>query len=527
MPRVRGSRLRALLALAVLASLLAACEDRPAPTTNERPVAGGTLRVAVEGLNTLDPAKASGRGASLVLSQVFDSLTEIGPSGTPEGAAAESWDTSRDGRTWTFKIARSSFHDGAAVTAYDFKFAFDRISSKAVASDAAFQLEPIQGFKAARIDGTARELTGVQVVNTFTLRIVLDRPFYELPIFLSHPALGPISQKVFNRDPGAFANRPIGNGPFNVASARTASGIQLRRFEDRAGSTALLDGIDVAVMSPNDGWRAYREGRVDVAEVPAAAIESGRGAYGPTGFTPFWAAVYYGPNLRLGKFQQPEARRAISLAIDRAAIANRVYGGTKTAATGLIPRGITGFALQACPECISDVTRARTLVTQAFGSKPPEMIIDHLDLSPSREVAAAIAANLRDIGIPARTRAHESAEYLRTLQAGKQELAELGWLTEAPSPDGFLAQQLKTGSPNNQVGFSDSGFDGLIDRARGERDDERRRELYRQAEKRALERLPLIPIVFFRNHVAIAQRVRALRLDGAGLFDGALVWLAK
>ncbi|MGH2830303.1 MAG: peptide ABC transporter substrate-binding protein [Actinomycetota bacterium] len=527
MPRSRGPGLRACVALTMLALAPAACDARETPVRPQKPVAGGVLRVAVRELPTLDPAKATGRGSAFVFAHVFDSLTAASAAGIAQPAAAKFWTTSADGLTWTFELAAASFHDGARVTAYDFKFAFDRIALKSIASEAAFQLEPVAGFKAARIDGTATALSGVQPVDIDTLRIVLDRPFYELPLFLAHPALGPVSQKVFNRDPKAFAQRPIGNGPFLMAEPRTDRGVELRRFDKHTGSTALLDGVSVATSSDSDeGWRAYRQGTADVAEVPAAAIESSRGAYGPAGFSPFWAVVYYGPNLRLEKFKKPEARRAIALAIDRAAIASRVYGGTKTPATGLVPRGIPGFAVERCAECVRDQSLARTLVRQAYGTTPPEIIVDHLDNSSSREVAAAVAANLREIGIPARTRAHESSEYLRTLQAGRQELGEFGWFAEVPSPDPFLAQQLKTGSPNNQVGFSDSGFDSLIDRARGEREEVQRRTLYRNAELRALERLPLIPVVFFRNHLAVASKVRDLRVDGAGLFDAATVWLA-
>lgn len=524
---VRSGRRRAAAALLALASFAVACSSGETPPDDiGTPVAGGTLRVSVRDLSSLDPVRASGPGASFVLAQTFDSLTDVDASGAVVPAAAASWAPSSDGKTWTFTLGKGKFHNGDPVTAYDFKFAFDRITSKTLDSEAAFQLEPIQGFKAARIDGTATGLSGVQVVNPSTLRIVLDAPFYELPVYLSHPSLGPVSQKVFNKDANAFAASPIGNGPFKVQAPKTAQGVTLVRFDDHAGSTAYLDAVDVQVdAGPDDGYRAYLRNEVDVADIPSSVIEEARGRIGPAGFTPYWAAVYFGPNLRLEKFKKPEMRKAISLAINRAAIATTVYGGTKAPATGIIPTGIPGFAGGACADCTFDPTRARSLIQSAFGGSPPEVVIDHLDASPSREVAGAIKANLEAVGLKIRLRAHKSKAYLQTLAAGTQELAELGWLAETPSPDGFLAQQLRTGSPNNQVAFADPAFDGLIKKAREASGLEQRRGLYKEAEARALSQMAIIPVVFFRNHHAVAERVQGLRLDGAGIFDAARVWL--
>jgi ABC-type oligopeptide transport system substrate-binding subunit len=70
-------------------------------------------------------------------------------------------------------------------------------------------------------------------------------------------------------------------------------------------------------------------------------------------------------------------------------------------------------------------------------------------------------------------------------------------------------------------------FDTLIDQARAARDDAARLVAYRKAEARAFDIMPLIPIVFFRNHVGVAERVHDLQIDGAGLFDAASAWVSK
>ena len=509
----------------VFALALSACQGgEPAET----PVPGGELTVTVRDLGSLDPAVTTGRGALLVASQVFDSLTTVDPgSGAVKPAAASGWTVSADGLSWVFQLADATYHDGTPVTANDFKAAFDRIARKATNSSVAFLLEAVNGFAAAKIAGTIPGLPGIKPAGPKTLRIVLDRPFAELPAFLAHPSLAPLAPAMA-KNLKALQTLPIGNGAFEMRAARASDSVTLDRFDAHAGGTALLDSMQVRLVSDGDqGWRDFLDGRSDVAEVPTDAIPGAAARIGRGGFGPFWAASYYGPNLKNAKYAKPEVRKAISLAIDRDHIAREVYGGTKEAATGIIPPGIPGYDGDACAECERDVDRARTLITAAFGGKPPPMTIDHLNASPSKEVAAAVVADLKEIGLTVSLRAHNSTEYLKLLLAGGHEIAELAWSAETPSPDGFLAQQLRTGSPNNPTGFADKSFDTLIDQARAATNTEARLAAYQKAQARAFEVMPLIPIVFFRNHVGVGAKVRDLRVDGAGLFDAARVWISQ
>jgi len=413
------------------------------------------------------------------------------------------------------------------VEAGDFKFAFDRIARKRTKSDAAFQLEQVRGFRSANTLGSASELTGVRVVNPKTLVIQLERPFAELPFALAHPSLAPLPRRVYGKGTGGLSTKPIGNGPFKVARASLSREAELERF-DAYTPTPFLEGIRFTVQSNTDeGWRAFEDGETDVADVPVSAIPSARSRYGDEGFTPQWSTLSFGPNTTRLKYRKPEVRRALSLAIDREAIAETIYGNTKDPATGILPRGIRGYLPDACGACHLDAQRAEQIVRAAFGSKVPTIVIDHLDDQASRLVSEAVGENLQGVGFPVRLRAHTPDAYLRLLQKGDQDFAQLGWLADVPTPDGFLAQQLRTGSPNNQTGFKDGKFDRLIDTARRTLRGEQRLSTYRRAEARALELMPLIPVVFFRNRTAISDRVHGFIFDGAGLFDASTIWVSS
>lgn len=523
-----GRRPSATAAVLILGLLGTACEPSRTPVGDDTPIPGGQLVVAVRDLGTLDVNRASGRGALLAVGQVYESLTAIDP-GTNEvvPAAAASWQASDDGLRWVFRVREgATFHDGSAVTAGDFKRSFDRVTRKRTASDAAFQLEQVKGFRASHTLGTAARLEGVRAPSATRLEIVLERPYAELPYALAHPSLGPLHR---SQDAGAnnLASAPIGNGPFKVAAATLEEEATLERVESYE-PTPFLDGVRLVVESDTDaGWRRFLREEIDVAEAPISEFTTARGRFGEGGFTPQWSTLSFGPNLKLEKYRSREVRRALSLAIDRDAIVAGVYGDTKDPATGIVPRGMRGYVPDACAVCVRDVERASQIVAAAFGSKPPRIAIDHLNDPASRAVARAIGNQLKEIGFDAVLRAHAPGDYLKVLREGRHDFAQLGWLADVPSPDGFLAQQLRTGSPNNQTGFTDQTFDGLIDAARKTPDEDARLAKYVEAETRALELMPLIPIVFFRNRTAVNEQVRDLVVDGAGLFDAGTVWLAR
>jgi ABC-type oligopeptide transport system substrate-binding subunit len=112
------------------------------------------------------------------------------------------------------------------------------------------------------------------------------------------------------------------------------------------------------------------------------------------------------------------------------------------------------------------------------------------------------------------------------LRAGKFDLIQLGWLTEVPSADGFVARQLGSGSLDNQVGFSDERLDALVAAARGKKDAHARAEAYAAAEAHALAAAALIPVVQLAVGFDQGPHVRAATLDGSGTFDPAVTWLA-
>lgn len=518
MTRSRVSTPAILLAVALVSS---ACPKSAPIEKDERPVPGGTLRVPVRDLQSLDPARAVGRGSLTAISAIYEPLVRYdATTGTLVPGAASRWTVTPDGKTWRF-ILVGRFSDSKEILAADVKFAFDRLARRDVRADSAFLLERVVGFRATRATGTAKGLSGITVISPKVVQFQLDRPFFEFPYLLTHPSLVPLSATRYAKVK-QLPSAPIGNGPFKIASFEAGVEARLLRNERYSGSSPYLDEMLLQVArTVDDGWRSFTTGEADVADLPDGVLDPNPAQIGGTG--PLWATLYLGPNLALRKHQDPVVRRALSQAVDRAAIVAGVYDGSQVAADAIVPPGVRGAAPDKCPACAHDLAAARAVLK----GKKLTVRVDHLDDARSRRLGQLVVAQLKAAGVRATARAYQRAAYEDLLRRGQHDLAQLGFPSDVSSPDGALAQQLLSGSVSNQVGYKDKEFDRLIGRARETQKEQTRLAFYRRAEVRALDAMALIPIVSFKNRAAVATRVRGLSIDGIGVFDARTVWLAS
>ncbi len=142
----------------------------------------------------------------------------------------------------------AKFHNGRDVTAADFKYAWERICNPANESEISYHLSAVKGFDAMQ-DGTATELEGVKAIDDKTLEVTLDYAYGDFEFVVGHPALGPVPKEEVEKDPAAFAEMPIGNGPFKMAGPwQHDQLIQVVRFDDYSGEKAYLDGVDFKIF---------------------------------------------------------------------------------------------------------------------------------------------------------------------------------------------------------------------------------------------------------------------------------------
>lgn len=486
------------------------------------------LDVAITEPSTLDPMRIRDPGSVLVVRQLFESLTawdqateEVVP------AAAESWQVSRGGRRFTFRIRPGiTFHDGAPITSEDFAYAFNRIADKSNAAEIAYTLERVQGFSAVNQTGTADRLSGIKTPDESTLVIDLSSSYYEFPAVLTHPGLVPLRKEIVE-DENTFLAMPVGNGPFQMAAPWSPGGqVVMQRFPGFV-RTPPLDGV---IFHPFPDAAAAYLGFVDedfdVAEVPVGQTEAAAEVYGDRGYVPFLANYSLGFNLRSGALDDVRLRRAISMGIDRGFIAQQIYRGTMLEPRGIVPVGMPGFQENVCAElCEHRPSRASALVAKVPRADR-KLRIDYTEGQPHGSVARAIKSDLEEIGLNVQIEAYPVDRFIELIQAGDQQAYRLSWIAEFPAADAFLGSLFGSDAPDNYSGFNSGKVDSLLADARSGSSPGKRQQLYIAAEREILKQAAIAPLGSFVTHWVAHEDVEDIVFDVMGGFDAINIDLA-
>ena len=564
-----------LVALVALVALAAACQPaaRPAPTdpraTAPLPTpsaagaasgsdgasgaagsTGGTLRWAITEPMGITPATATSPDALLIVDALFDSLTRVDQQGHVQPAAAWGWRAEPDAATWIFRLrSGAQWHDGTPVTAQDFVDGWSLAVRKGLT---AFHLADVDGYVDVRSGATSR-LAGVTALDAHTLQVRLVRPRADFPVVVGHPSLGPVHPAAVaaadsaaaehdaaeRGDPGATATtgpgevdadrHPLGNGPFRMAEAWVRE--QFVRVVPAEGWRNQRTGPHVAEvlfrsLDPDAAYVAFQQGRVDIADVPPGALQQALETYGEA------AEGYAGPGVLRGDapvlyhlafdvsqppFDDPEVRRAVSLAIDRTALSRAVLQGNVRPARGIIPPAIPGSRRLACSACRHAPDEAREI----FSARGITQLT--LWFNPDGghgQVAREVRSQLAEAGVAVGFEAPDSTTFAAAVRNGSAGWFRAGWAAEHLTPEDAMVPLLRTGGVGNLGGYSAPDVDALFDAAAAELDEERRIALLQQAEDLVLDRdQAIVPLFTYRLDLVVSERLENFRVDPLGRVD--------
>ena len=207
--RQRSARLGAGVIAAAL--ILVACTS----ADSNDPVRGGTLRVGVVGLASLDPALADEPTEALVAEMLFTPLVGLNRrTQEPGPALAARWSVNDDQTRFEFTLRQGlEFSNGDPITAADVKTTLDRVATPANESPLAGLLAPVAGF-AEVASGAAEDLSGIEIPDDRTVVITLSPPFAARPSVRAHPGLAavPVAGRAA-RSEGSTIRAPHRSGP--------------------------------------------------------------------------------------------------------------------------------------------------------------------------------------------------------------------------------------------------------------------------------------------------------------------------
>ncbi len=517
-------------------------DDEGSTSSNGDAVEGGIFSFYITEPTAIDPWNAQESEGIKVVEELFDSLVAFDPI-TSEivPAVAETWEANDDASVWTFHLGDSKFHNGRAVTAADFKYAWERICNPANEGEIAYHLSAVKGW-AAMQDGTATEMEGLKAVDDKTLEVTLDYGYGDFEFVVGHPSLGPVPKEEVDKDPVAFHDMPIGNGPFMMAEPwQHDQLIQVVRFEDYTGQKSYLDGVDFKIFKDYEtAFLEFKAGNLDFTQIPSGQIEASKAEYGVSadGYTiepgkqvltgPEISTYYCVYNLTDELLQNADLRKAISLAINRQAIADTIYEGVRIPATGIVPPGIAGFTADQWPYSKYDVEEAKKYLEAAGfpgGEGLSELRIGFNSGVGHEDVFALVQADLKAIGITSVLEGVEWAQWLDQMDAKDFQLGRLGWSSDYPIMDNWIAPLFQSDSLDNHSFYNNPAIDqGILD-ARATADTDARIAKYQEMERTIGEDAPVAPMLFYAHQHVGSDRIHGFVYSPMSYVDLAAVWI--
>lgn len=529
----------AILAVAV-AMLLAGCgtSTSSAPGTPSQSSKSGnkgglpTLRldyfVAEPQLAaTLDPALVSSSSDADTVALTNANLVKILPSGKVAPDLAH-WTVDSSRTVYTFTIRPgATFANGHRVTADDAAYSIRRALAPSTASRVAMTyLGDIKGA-AAYNAGHAKTLTGVHVVNARTLRITLDKPIAYFLDTLAYPTADVLDRSVLQgKKASAINNFLTSNCPGNQGAGPFMFVCHGKNFY-RTGQTPNYDlvpnpryygakplvKLELPGVSTIDlAYRMYQAGELDTSPVPTTFLKRWQG--NPQLHTfPTSIVTYLTPNTMSVPFSNVHCRLAAAYGIDRETIANDVLHGSTRAFYGVVPQGMLGY-LGKSGVPTYDPEKARFEFAQCPYKSAPVAIKYPTGSSDTDATFLAVAHMLTQVGFKASTDPISVHEWLNSvsqpLSGTNTTIIRNGWQQDYPDPQDYVTLLLHSGSTYDIGQWKNATFDSLTSRADVTADTGRRAQMYKHAQKIALNNGAWISLTNALGHQLIQTRVHGL-----------------
>ncbi|MDQ1081292.1 ABC transporter substrate-binding protein [Pseudoroseomonas cervicalis] len=471
-----------------------------------------TMAVGAQ-VTSLDPHYHALSPNLAVATMIFDTLTQFDSESRLEPGLAESW-TPVGETVWEFKLRPNvRFHNGNAFTAEDVAFTIARVP-QVVNSPSSYAIY-------------TRAIERVEIVDPLTVRFHTRSPYPLLPNDLGQVAIldkethDGASTEDFNS--GKVA---IGTGPFRHVSFRSGDRLELERNDSYWGDKPHWRQVHYRIL-PNDASRtaALLAGDVDfIDQVPTSDLASLRRnervrVAEKDGLRIIFLALDHlhpegspqiqdadGKPLPRNPLHDVRVRRALSIAIDRPAIAQRVMEGTSMPSGQFLPPTAFG-AIPDLAAPRTDADAAKRLLAEAGYPNGFRITLSGPNdryMNDAR-IVQAIGQMWTRIGVRTAVDAQPWTTFIS--RAGRQELSAflVGWGSssgEASNPLRSLVASYdrdKGFGTSNRGRYSNPEVDAKLEAALRELDDTRREALLRDATRIAMEDVGIIPIHIQKN----------------------------
>lgn len=440
--------------------------------------------------------------------------------------ASENWEVLENGRIYIFHLRRDMvWSDGERVTAGDFEYAWKRVLDPATGALSANLLYDIRGAKDFH-QGNNQEMIGVTAPDPFTLVVELEDPCSYFPYILGDPISFAVPKHAVEREGNAWAEpgRIVTNSAFVVEprDKKSEKTIHFTRNPRYFGSfKGNIEHVALSLYKNElDMYNAFIRGELDRVEFLIPQMqqdelkhyrEMGQLYVSPV---PFVDAIYFITDRP--PFDNPDLRRAFVLATDREKLAHEIEHQLP-ATGGYIPPGLPGHSPNiGLPY---DPHQARRILAEAGYPQgkdfpPVGLLLGLVGLEKGDNLIFSLLHDMwkENLGVTIRKCWDESSSMDFK---GRQDyhLFFIGWLADFPDPASFLQSNYSI----EKTHWQNPRFDALVAAGRRTLDQNRRMDLYRQADRILIEEAVIQPL-FYGNIFELRQPwVR--RLSGSSIYS--------
>lgn len=531
-------------------------------------VYGGVLKIAQdERFVTLFPADVEDAISSKIVSQMHDGLVKFSTKDLSVlNSIAADWKIDESQTIYTFTLRDNVFfHDdecfkggkGRKVTASDFKYSFEILTSKETSQNTHLFKDKIVGA-AEYLEGKASDISGIEVIDDKTLKITIIKPQSSFIYLLALPNSAVIPHEAFDK----YGNKmTVGAGAFRYVKPTSDSDLYLAynanyyAMDEDGNQLPYLDSIkftyvptkltELELFRTKDIAFLYGLPTSKIAEVVADNIANFKNKPPKTILIrePEMITQYYEFNLQVPPFDNVKVRQALNYAVNREKLINNILNGQGTIGDkGITPmiKTFGDYDFDAIKGYSYDPDLARQLLKEAGypnGEGFPSVRLEiNLGGNTHKLVASELQRQfLNTLGIHVEVEQVSFADKVEHSKYGKSEIFRSAWVADFPSPESFLSvfygenvpATLDEPSNLNTMRYTNEMFDSLYIKGTQTVDKIERYGYFSQAEAIMMEESPVIILWYQENYTLYHSEVRHFFYNAMEYFDFSGVYMKE
>lgn len=492
---------------AAFALALTGCSDAGGGQSSDGDSTAVITANSTEPQNPLIPGHTNETGGGKVVDALWEGLIYYDQDGKTHNGVAESIE-SEDNKVWTIKIHDDRlFSDGSPVKAENFVKAWKAVTKQNMLNQWWFA-----NFEGVDEEG-AGEITGLKVVDDVTFEVTLKEAQADFPLALGYSVFYPLPDAAFDGDEvkvDEFGKEPIGNGPYKFVEWETNKNIMTEANDKYVGDReAKNGGVEFVLYQKEDAaYSDLQAGNLDVLDaIPTSSLASYESDLGDRAIKQemaVWQSFTIAADEKHFDISTDEGkmrRHALSMAIDRDTISDKIFNGTVSPAKGWFNKTISTYeeGLPGSEYVEYNPDEAKKLWAEAdkVSAFDGEITLSYNADSSHKDWVDAVCNSIKEtLGVEAHGNGIPTFNDFRDqITDRKMEGAfRTGWQADYPGPVNYYGAIYQTGGSANDGDYSNKEFDEAVNSLKITQDEAAAQELSNKAAEILYEDMPAIPL---------------------------------